>query len=232
MPDYKALYRTQALAYDRMVSAEDVDGAVLKALERTRPLAGARVVEVGIGTGRVTRQLVRSGAVVFGVEPELAMLDVARSHVTALGGDASLLVQGALASLPFPDASADLGVAAWVFAHQRRFEPDAWRSTVDGGIRELRRVVREGGAIVLFETLGTFVTEPCVPAELEELYRHLETEWGFVREALRTDYQFESAEVAAEEMRFFFGDENAKRVLEHGWARVPEVTAAFRLRRS
>jgi SAM-dependent methyltransferase len=229
MPDYRHIYRTAADAYDRMVAAEDVDGAVIAALGRDRSLVGARVVEVGVGTGRVTRQLVSAGAIVSGVEPEPAMLAIARAHVAALGGEPERLVAGTLDALPFADASADLGVSAWVFAHQRSFEPELWRGAVDAGVGELRRVVRPGGSLVLFETLGTGTTEPGVRADLEELYRHLETRWGFSREVLRTDFQFETAVEAAETLQFFFGDDFARKVIERGWARVPEWTACFRL---
>ena len=46
-----------ATAYDLLVSAEDCDGALPPALNDIRSLAGANVVEVGAGTGRLTRPM-------------------------------------------------------------------------------------------------------------------------------------------------------------------------------
>ena len=162
MADYPAIYRTQADAYHQMVSAEDVDHAVIAALAALGELRGADVVEVGVGTGRITRQLADRGAHVVGVEPEAAMRALAVQHVRAGGHDAAGLVAGTLLELPFATASADLGVAGWVFGHQRSFEPARWPDTVRAGVAELERVVRRGGAIALFETLGTAVDAPGV----------------------------------------------------------------------
>lgn len=232
MVDYLDIYRTDAGRYDLMVGAEDVDRCVIAALAALVPLQGASVIEVGVGTGRITKQLVAAGARVLGVEPEEAMLCMAQKGIAALGADPDGLVIGSLASLPFETASADLSVAGWVFGHQRSFEPERWKSTVAAGIGELQRVTRSGGWIVLFETLGTAVEEPAVRSDLAELYRYLEDGFGFQRRVLRTDYAFASAADAAAGLRFFFGDALAERVLARGWARVPEWTGCWSRRRS
>lgn len=227
MADYVEIYRNDAQLYDAMVSAEDVDRQVVNALTARMDLRGANVVEIGVGTGRVTRQLIDLGASVVGVEPEASMLRIAREHVRGLGADPSMLVEGTLESLPFDDASADLGVAGWVFGHQRSFEPDRWRETVTKGVGELDRVVRPDGWVVLFETLGTAVEEPGVNADLAELQTYLEEALGFERSVLRTDYQFGTTQEAASALAFFFGETVAARIRDRGWARVPEWTGCW-----
>jgi ubiquinone/menaquinone biosynthesis C-methylase UbiE len=227
MADYASIYRDSADAYDRMVAHEDVDRRVVASLEAWGPLSGKRVVEVGVGTGRITGQLVSAGATVVGVEPAPAMLALAKQRVAGLGGDPSLLVAGSLDALPFAEASADLAVAGWVFGHQRSFEPGRWRAAVTRGVEEMRRVTRPDGHVVLFETMGTAVPEPGVRADLAELLDFLALHLGFERTLLRTDYAFETADEAAEALRFFFGDAVAERIRDSGWARVPEWTACF-----
>ena len=155
------------------------------------------------------------------------MRALAVQHVRAGGHDAAGLVAGTLLELPFATASADLGVAGWVFGHQRSFEPARWPDTVRAGVAELERVVRRGGAIALFETLGTAVDAPGVRPELAELQAFLERELGFEPQVLRTDYAFATAAEAAERLRFFFGDAVAARIVERGWARVPEWTGCW-----
>ena len=59
MPDYQAIYQNQAAQYELMVSREDYQGNLLPALNAIRPLAGLDVVELGAGTGRLTRQMRR-----------------------------------------------------------------------------------------------------------------------------------------------------------------------------
>lgn len=229
MTDYARIYRDQAASYDAMVAAEDVDGAVMRALREVAPtLKDQRVVEVGVGTGRITRKLVETGAHVRGIEIEPAMLAIAREHLARAGADASGLELGSLEQLPWPDASADLGIAGWVFGHQRSFEPERWRETVTRGVTELERVVRPSGWIVLFETLGTAVETPGVREDLAELQRYLEQPLGFTRSVIRTDYAFPTPAAAARALEFFFGSTLAARVLERGWARVPEWTGCWR----
>ena len=78
MTDYPKIYNTQAAAYDRMVSAEDCEGHFARALADLVP-PNAVAVDVGCGTGRVTRLLLAAGALrVIGVEPVQSMLDTAR----------------------------------------------------------------------------------------------------------------------------------------------------------
>jgi hypothetical protein len=54
MPDYQEIYRTQAETYDLLVSREDHQGNLLRALNQVRPMDGLDVVELGAGTGRLT----------------------------------------------------------------------------------------------------------------------------------------------------------------------------------
>jgi SAM-dependent methyltransferase len=160
------------------------------------------------------------------------MLEIAKEHLATEGYDAARLVQGTLSSLPYSNGCADLAIAGWVFGHQRSFEPQRWRAKVDEGIRELLRVTRPGGSLVLFETMGTATDGPGVRGDLGQLYTHLEEEWGFDRKVVTTDYLFETPDDAAERMRFFFGDAVANRIVERGWARVPEWTACFSMKRA
>ncbi len=85
--DYESIYRERAADYDRLVSAEDCDGNLLPAIERVTPLAGANVVEVGVGTGRVTRLLVSKGALVIGFDRSEAMLAIARRRLAEVFAD-------------------------------------------------------------------------------------------------------------------------------------------------
>ncbi|HWM87204.1 MAG TPA: hypothetical protein VNO33_15240, partial [Kofleriaceae bacterium] len=52
--DHRRVYAKGADDYDRLVSAEDADRRLLPAISALVQLDGARVLEVGVGTGRVT----------------------------------------------------------------------------------------------------------------------------------------------------------------------------------
>lgn len=120
-------------------------GAAADSYERGRPgypadavawmLRGAReVVDVGAGTGKLTRAVVATGADVIAVDPDVAML--AALHEAVPGVPTQI---GTAERLPRPDASADAVVLgqAW-----------HWVDPVDGS-REIGRVVRPAGILGL-----------------------------------------------------------------------------------
>ena len=216
------IYETRARDYHRLVSAEDCDERLLPAITSRVPLAGKRVIEVGAGTGRVTRMLVEAGADVRAFDRAAPMLEVAREQLPSV----SFEVANAR-SLPVPDACADVVVAGWVFGHLRKWMPEGWEAEVGACLAEATRVLAAGGRIVIIETLGTGRTVAAPPStDLAEYYALLEAR-GFVRSEVATDYSFASAEEAADVLGGFFGAEMAERIRREGWSRVPEWTGLW-----
>lgn len=93
-----------------------------------------RVLELGAGTGKLTRQMVAAGHDVLAVEPSGEMLAQLRLAVPA----AEALV-GAAESIPLADASVDAVVAAQAF---HWFDPRV-------ALPEIRRVLRSHGRLGL-----------------------------------------------------------------------------------
>jgi ubiquinone/menaquinone biosynthesis C-methylase UbiE len=227
--DHERIYADQAAEYDALVSAEDCDGHLLPAIEAIAPLPGTSVLEVGAGTGRITRLLVGRGASVMGVDRSPAMLAVARRHLEALGPSTrwELRCEDAR-DLSVSTGWADVAIAGWVFGHFRTwFEPD-WRAEVGRALAGMERALKPGGVLVLVETLGTGREDPSPPsAGLAEYFAWLEEERGLARVAIRTDYLFSDVETAARVTGFFFGDAFGERVRREGWRRVPECTGIW-----
>ncbi|MFG3529938.1 class I SAM-dependent methyltransferase [Streptomyces sp. NPDC047917] len=95
-----------------------------------RPLAGARVADVGAGTGIATALLRERGADVIGVEPGGAMAAQFRTvlpDVPIIRGDGN--------ALPLADASQDLITYAqsWQWTDTTRSVPEALRVLLPGG---------------------------------------------------------------------------------------------------
>lgn len=228
--DYARIYREEPERYDAMVRAEDCDGALPALLARVAPsLRGGRALELGVGTGRVTRLLLRAGASVRGCEQSAAMLAVADERLRAEGfapSSLDLAVADAYEAT-FGDAWADLAIAGWVFGHAVSWHPDDWKARIGHALTAMRRALKPGGALVVVETLGTGFTAPTPPPGLVPYQRWLEDEWGLARHALRTDYRFATPDEAAVSMGFFFGDAMAAKIRDAGWARVPECTGAW-----
>lgn len=104
-------------------------------------LAGARILDAGCGDGALVCALASRGAEATGVDPDPAMLAAARSRA-AIAGDRATFIEGRVERLPFPDASFDVVASITVLC----FVPDA-----AGAVREMARVLRPGGRLVLGE---------------------------------------------------------------------------------
>lgn len=221
--DYRQTYRSGAVEYQQLVAAEDADGNLGPALGAL--LEGlSSVVEIGAGTGRVTRLLRRLGLDVVATEPSANMLGQA---VRLDEADGTVhFCQAEAAHLPLRSGSFDGAIAGWVFGHQREWRPSDWRETIAGFLDECDRVT-SGGTVVIIETLGTGHETPSPTPELAEYYSWLEQVMGFDRQWVRTDYLFPTVETAAEVTGSFFGPQFAELVREHAWARVPECTGIW-----
>jgi SAM-dependent methyltransferase len=100
--------------------------------------AGCQVaVDVGAGTGLLTRALARKVPRVVAVEPDERMAAVLRARAAGAGLSGIDVVQGRGESIPLPDASAD-GV----------FVSSAWHwLDAEHAPREIARVLRDGGRL-------------------------------------------------------------------------------------
>jgi ubiquinone/menaquinone biosynthesis C-methylase UbiE len=227
MSHFQEIYQHRAEDYDRLVSREDYQGNILAALNRDGLLNGARVVEMGAGTGRLTRMAAPLAAQLLAFDSSAHMLAVA---ARTLAGYPQVQVKVAdNRALPVADGWADVVMAGWSFGHAVGWFPDKWQVEIGKALAEMQRVARPGGQLLIFETLGTG-TDDCQPPtpELGDYYAWLETEHDFAREAIRTDFKFASLAEAEELIRFFFGDEMGDAVVARGEVIVPECTGLWR----
>ena len=110
---------------------------------------GARVLDLGAGTGRVTRELARRFEDVIAVEPD--------ERMRALNSEA---LAGSAEAIPLEDASVD---AVFVGEAFHWFDPDA-------AIPEIARVLRPRGGLAILWT-HWWETEPPLPERALELLR-------------------------------------------------------------
>ena len=224
----QAIYREGADAYDRLVRAVGILGALPRAIAELASVQGARALDVGCGTGRVARTLLELGArEVVGIDRARAMLDVAArtlpaDRVTLVEGDAREIDLAALGG----EGSFDLATAGWCFGHFRSWMPEGWRADVGRALDGMERAVAPGGALFVIETLGTGRTEPRHDVPLEEYFALLESR-GYARRWIRTDYAFASSDEAAEVLGAFFGEALIARIRAESLARVPECTGIW-----
>jgi ubiquinone/menaquinone biosynthesis C-methylase UbiE len=205
MPSMYEIYDRHANEYDALIVHEDHESHLHDTLRNRIDWRGAVVVEAGIGTGRVTRSYIDLAGEVFGFDRSAHMLEQAARNLAPWAGRIHLDTAEHRA-LPVPDAVADIFIEGWAFGHVAVDRPDEPAVVIREVVGEAVRVTREGGTVILIETLGTNTDNPTPPLPaLSEFYQRLE-QAGFAREVIRTDYRFDSPEQAAELCGFFFGD--------------------------
>jgi demethylmenaquinone methyltransferase / 2-methoxy-6-polyprenyl-1,4-benzoquinol methylase len=136
----RAMFDRIARVYDRMNSVMTA-GMHHRWRERAADLArvgpGSRALDVGTGTGDLAIELARRGAAVTGLDFAPAMLEVARRKAPEI-----VFERGDALALPHGDGEFD---AVTVGFGARNF------SDLDRGLREMTRVTRAGGRVVVLE---------------------------------------------------------------------------------
>jgi ubiquinone/menaquinone biosynthesis C-methylase UbiE len=226
MTDHHEIYTSQAEAYEQLVSHEDYQHHIEKALGGILPLEGIEVVELGAGTGRLTCLLAPVVRRLWAFDIAHAMLGVAAHKLAQNGLHNARLAQADHRRLPLPAASADLTLSGWSICYLVDWNRQAWQPEVEQALAEMRRVTRPGGALVLLETQGTGFEAPHPPDHLLDYYAFL-AEKGFAASWFRSDYEFEDPVQAEALARFFFGDALAQQVKTSASAILPECTGLW-----
>jgi demethylmenaquinone methyltransferase / 2-methoxy-6-polyprenyl-1,4-benzoquinol methylase len=127
-PVYDAMNRLMTAGLDQRWRREAAEAVV-------RP--GDRVLDSCCGTGDLAVAAARAGGNVTGVDFSRPMLERARRKAPEIEW-----VEGDALALPFADASYDAATVGFGIRNL---------SDLDGGLRELRRVLRPGGRVAILE---------------------------------------------------------------------------------
>lgn len=165
-------------------SAERIRDAIV-AYAGMRP--DSRLLELGIGTGRIALPFIRAGYAVTGVDLSQAMMERLRAALAddPQGAGYRLeLRQADVTALPFAEASFDVVLAVHVL-----HLVDDWQAA----LREARRVLRPGGRLLLGHDSGAGDGRPiageAVPAPVlvREHWLRLRDELGLKRPVGRSN---------------------------------------------
>jgi ubiquinone/menaquinone biosynthesis C-methylase UbiE len=159
MTDWRS-YDDVAETYER-IHAPRLAEPARDLVELARIGQGARVLDVGTGTGIAAEAAVASGARAIGVDESLGMLAVgrrARANLRVAAGEAI--------DLPFRDGAFDAVIANFVVAHFTKYQT---------ALYDMLRVLRPGGRMALsawadaeddLSRTWTEVVEQAVPREI------------------------------------------------------------------
>jgi ubiquinone/menaquinone biosynthesis C-methylase UbiE len=222
----RKIYQSEGDRYEALISREDYQGNILRAIKEILPVDGLDILDLGAGTGRLTLLLAARARSIRAFDASAEMLRVCRERLLASGLSNWQVDVADHRQLPVPAHSADLVVSGWSVSYLAVWNQEQGQAELDKWLTEMQRVLRPGGTIILFESLGTGNEEPVRLEHVESTYQWLEAN-GFQHKWIRTDYRFDSLEEAIELSRFFFGEQLGDRVEKNQSVILPECTGVW-----
>jgi ubiquinone/menaquinone biosynthesis C-methylase UbiE len=143
--EVKAFFEWVASDWDTMRLAYYDERVIEKMAEVSGIGESSEVADVGTGTGFVAAGLASRVERVIGIDNALAMLEVARENLRALGASNVELVLGEATLLPLEEGVVDAAFANMVLHHAE--DPTAM-------LREMARVVRPGGMVAITDEVA------------------------------------------------------------------------------
>jgi ubiquinone/menaquinone biosynthesis C-methylase UbiE len=222
----RKIYQTEGDRYEALISREDYQRNIPRAIDEIINVDGLDVLDLGAGTGRLTLLLASRVKSIRSFDLSAEMLRVCRERLIA-GGLSNWQVDVAdHRQLPVQDHSADLVVSGWSVSYLSVWNQENGRAELDKWLTEMKRVLRKNSMIILFESLGTGNETPIRLEHVESTYQWLDKN-GFQNQWIRTDYEFQSVEEAADLAGFFFGEEMTAQVLATQSPILPECTGVW-----
>lgn len=222
----KQIYLSEAEQYEALVSREDHQGNIQRALDEIVKVDGLDVLDLGAGTGRLAGLLAPRVRSMRAFDLSAQMLGVTVDKLRKSPLKHWTVAVADHRYLPVPDETADVIVSGWSVSYVAVWKPERWREELDIWFAEAKRALRKDGYIVLFESLGSGNETPQPLEHLANTYRWLD-ENGFQNKWIRTDYKFDSVEQSAEIAGFFFGDDMKEKILRLKWDILPECTGVY-----
>jgi ubiquinone/menaquinone biosynthesis C-methylase UbiE len=164
MPDFKQIYATQADLYEQLVSHEDYQGNLWRALCQIRPFDGLDVIELGAGTGRVTRLLAPAAKSIRAFDISWHMLHTGRAQLAQTVPQNWHMAVADNRRLAARDGIADVSIAGWSLGHLTGWHPKTWQDEIAQALAQMQRVLRPGGTAIIIETQGTGHKSPFLPS--------------------------------------------------------------------
>lgn len=225
MGNHEQIYQNEAESYEYMVSKQP-DLTIY--IEEIRPFEGLNILDLGAGSGRFAESLAKKAKTLICTDISRSMLNLLDRKLEKQKHDRNWKTLVAdHRELPINDNSIDMVISGWSICYLTHSENEKWGDNLEQVIAEMTRVLKPGGTIIIFETMGTGTEQPNPPDILKPYFNALTNNYGFNHRWVRADYEFSSFEDARNVTEFFFGEEVAQKIINNEWATVPECAGIW-----
>jgi ubiquinone/menaquinone biosynthesis C-methylase UbiE len=161
MSRQRNVYRNYPDRYEDLVRAEDADSNLAATIGSLLPRGPVAVLDIGAGTGRMTRLLEGSldrDSACVAIDVEESMLahgrrlrEMETGAIDRVSAVWAPIVADARA-LPVPAGVFDVAIAGWVFGHICEWSTDSWQRQIGLAVEQARVAVRSGGLVAVVDS--------------------------------------------------------------------------------
>lgn len=173
MPTEKEVYDAHADQYELLILREDYQNNLPKEINLIKDTHGVNIVELGAGTGRLTRFLAKDAAHIAASDLSHHMLSQAKDVLEDQKLSNAVLCVADMRQTPYTAASADMIIAGWSFCYLAVWGGDDWKRELELGLEEANRLLRPGGVMIMLENFGTGFENPNPPQHLNGYFEFL-----------------------------------------------------------
>ena len=169
----------------------DREGKVIEYLNENLPVG--KVLDVGAGNGFTAQKLNQGNRIVIAMEPDAKMVDQKKDLIWA---------NGVAQDIPFHSNTFDAVYSTWAFFFDGIVD-------IDEGLREVERVSKVGGKIIIVDNYGhdefCSFTPNNISSSIEDWVKR-----GYDYQVIETAFIFDSLEEARKLLTFYFGESGEK----------------------
>ena len=227
MPTMYEIYDNHSYEYDELVACEDYNKNLSRTLLSQFDFNNKTVIELGVGTGRLTNLYAGKSSQISVFDRSEHMLEKARKNLDAYSEKITYAIcdNNAINSIPL---KADFVMEGWSYGHTVSDISGMESQKIDQLISSSLALLNPGGTAIFLETLGTDTDKPVAPSDsLRLFYKTMEEKSGFTRIEIPTDYQFGSVEEASRIMGFFFGPDTGNAIKKRDLTVIKEYTGLW-----
>jgi len=194
--------------FELISRAIDPEQQISSTMQAMAPLEHRVLLDIGARVGDRTILYARLAEHVYALEPDRAALPILRGRIKSSGTTNVTVVPGSAEAMPLEADCVDVAYATWSYFFGAGSEP---------GLREVRRVVRAGGDIVVVQNYGH--------DELSRFWDARESEcaswppWfakqGFSCTVVDTSWRFKTPDEALAVLEFLWGQRARTYAVEH-----------------